>query len=123
MYKDYKSSYEELLTMDESVSLQLHRQRLIALEVYKIISKNCPEYLHDLITPVKDTGHNLRSKNVEAPDFKNVTYGKKSFSYYGSNLWNNMPECMQTAESFKEFKKLVNTWNGKKCKCSLCKFT
>jgi hypothetical protein len=122
VYHDYESNYESLLSKDKSVSLQLRRQRVIAEEVYKILVKHCPSYLFDLIPPLKNTGHNLRNKNLNLPYFKNVTYGKKSFSYYGANLWNDLPQCVRDAENFRSFKKLLSTWNGKKCMCALCKF-
>ena len=122
VYRDYQSDYDKLLTSDTSVSLQLKRQRLIALEVFKILTKQCPSYLNDLIKPLKDTGHNLRTKNVEPPHFKSIKYGKKSFSYSGSKLWNNLPPCLQQSNHFEHFKKQISSWDGTKCKCSMCKY-
>ena len=121
-HRDYQSDYDKLLTSDTSVSLQLKRQRLIALEVFKILTKQCPSYLNDLIKPLKDTGHNLRTKNVEPPHFKSIKYGKKSFSYSGSKLWNNLPPCLQQSNHFEHFKKQISSWDGTKCKCSMCKY-
>ena len=47
VYKDYDSDYEEILAKDKSIPLQLNIMRQITLEVYKILSKQCPSYLHD----------------------------------------------------------------------------
>ena len=72
VYKDYESDYEELIAKDKSIPLQLNRMRQITLEVFKILSKQCPSYLYDMIKPIKETGHNLRKINVNAPSFKVV---------------------------------------------------
>ena len=102
---------------DKSIPLQLNRMRQITLEVYKTLSNQCPSYLYDMIKPIKETGHNLRKMNVNAPSIK---YGKNSFKYRGSVLWNDLPKCMQTSENYNVFKKLVSSWNGKKCRCAIC---
>ena len=65
VYKDYESDYDEIIAKDKSIPLQLNRMRQITLEVYKILSKQCPSYLYDMIKPIKETGHNLRKKNVD----------------------------------------------------------
>ena len=62
-----------------------------------------------------------KKKNVDAPSFKTITYGKKSFKYRGSVLWNDLPNCIQTSENYNLFKKLVSNWDGKKCRCSMCR--
>ena len=74
-----------------------------------------------MIKPIKETGHNLRKMNVNAPSFNTITYGKNSFKYRGSVVWNDLPKCMQTSENYKLFKQLVSSWNGKKCRCAMCR--
>ena len=117
-----RPKFRSCLSELQSIPLPFKRQRLIALEVFKILTKQCPSYLNDLIKPLKDTGHNLRTKNVEPPHFKSIKYGKKSFSYSGSKLWNNLPPCLQQSNHFEHFKKQISSWDGTKCKCSMCKY-
>ena len=59
-------------------------------------------------------------KNVVQPRFNTIKYGKNSFSYIGSHIWNMLPCHFQTAENINVFKRLVKTWEGPKCKCKLC---
>lgn len=120
VHQDYDRKYIDLLEIDKSVSLQLGRQRLVAQEVFKIITKQSPSYLLDLISSIKETGYSLRKKNVTIPNYKGITYGKKNFSYYGSQLWNDLPLCIQTSENLKFFKKMISNWEGKVCKCAMC---
>ena len=122
VYRDYTSDYEALLQRDESVSLQLSRQRQIAIEVFKIVHKMCPKYLEGLIPGnLKDCGYNLRYSNIDLPDFSKVTYGKRSFSFIGASIWNSLPQCIRDVEILSQFKSLVKTWNGATCKCSMCR--
>ena len=114
VYKDYESDYDEIIAKDKSIPLQLNRMHW-----------RCTKYLassaHLTIKPIKETGNNLRKKNVDAPSVKTITYGKKSFKYRGSVLWNDLPNCIQTSENYNLLKKLVSNWDGKKCRCSMCR--
>lgn len=47
---DFESSYEELLEKASMPTLHLNRIRTMAIEVFKILYKQSPEYLHDLIS-------------------------------------------------------------------------
>jgi hypothetical protein len=46
---EYTSSYEDLLCKSKLPSLKVRRLRTFALEVFKIVNKDCPVYLFDLI--------------------------------------------------------------------------
>ena len=121
MYRDYVCDYETLLKRDQSVSLQLSRQRQIAIEVFKIIHSKSPPFLDNLIPNLKDCGYYLRYSNVDLPDFNRITYGKRSFSFVGASVWNSLPQCIRDATNVGHFKALVATWKGEKCKCSMCR--
>ena len=47
---DFSTSYEELVVKSKLPSLKLRRIRTMALEFFKIINKDCPVILHDLLT-------------------------------------------------------------------------
>jgi hypothetical protein len=49
IYEDYSASYDELLSKSKLPSLKGRRMRSLAIEVYKVINKECPVYLQDLI--------------------------------------------------------------------------
>ena len=49
IYNEYTSSYEDLLCKSKLPSLKVRRLRTFALEVFKIVNKDCPVYLFDLI--------------------------------------------------------------------------
>ena len=49
IYNDYVLNYEELLEKSKMPSLKVRRLRSIAIETFKIIHKESPIYLHDLV--------------------------------------------------------------------------
>ena len=36
-------------------------------------------------------------------------------------MWNSLPNELRKVEDFGEFRRLVHTWSGSSCKCSMCK--
>jgi hypothetical protein len=55
----------------------------MAIEVYKIVHKESPSYLHDLLViKIKDTKYCFRYDNItEIPSVWTTRYGLKSFRY------------------------------------------
>jgi hypothetical protein len=47
IYNEYTSSYEDLLCKSKLPSLKVRRLRTFALEVFKIVNKDCPVYLFE----------------------------------------------------------------------------
>ena len=121
VYEDYNSSYEELLQKAKVPSLQIRRMRTMALETYKIINKLAPVCLHDLVH-MKNSKYSFRYSNIlEIPQIKSTRYGKKSFRFAAPTLWNSLPDHFRTENSFSQFKSLLQSWNGSKCRCSACR--
>ena len=119
VYEDYNSSYEELLQKAKVPSLQIRRMRTMALETYKIINKLAPVCLHDLVH-MKNSKYSFRYSNIlEIPQIKSTRYGKKSFRFAAPTLW--IPDHFRTENSFSQFKSLLQSWNGSKCRCSACR--
>jgi uncharacterized pyridoxal phosphate-containing UPF0001 family protein len=49
IYEDYSASYDELLSKSKLLSLKVRRMRSLAIEVFKVINKECPVYLQDYL--------------------------------------------------------------------------
>jgi len=120
IYNDYLSSYDSLLEKSKMPCLKLRRMRILALETFKIIYKESPFYLHDLIT-VKNNFYSFRYKNTaEIPKVRTTTYGIKSFRYSAAKLWNSLPDSFRQISSFNVFRSNINGWTGESCTCSAC---
>ncbi len=54
---------------------------------------------------IKEISYDLRDKYImHLPRFNKITYGKNTFKYYGSHIWNALPESIKTCTSIDVFK-------------------
>lgn len=120
VYDNYTCSYEELLNLSKLPSLKVRRLRSIAIETYKIINKECPSYLYDLIN-IKNHQYSFRYCNTtDLPQVRTTRYGLNSFRYTAAKLWNELPDHFRLETNFNQFSKLISTWSGSACHCSAC---
>ena len=78
------------------------------LTVYKSINNFYPKYMNELFTCHTHLNHNRRSTSTNqlSVPFPNTEAYKKSLSYSGPVLWNNLPLKIQSADSVKVFKRV-----------------
>ena len=92
----------------------------MAIEVFKITTKNTPHYLQDLIK-IKHSHISFRYTNrAEIPQVRTTRYGLKSLRYEGAKLWNELPDHLRKEQSYNNFKSLINQWSGESCRCFAC---
>ena len=78
--------------------------------MYKINSKTAPTYLQELF-PDREDLYNLRTNDTfHIPCFQTMTYGKKSFQYYGSELLMHIPSNIRSKVPLSSFKSAVTSW-------------
>ena len=120
VYNDYQVSYEDLLHRVNTTTLHLGRMQSIAIETYKCLNGIAPQYIRDIVK-YKNAKYNFRYENMlQLPTVRTSRYGKKCFRFEAARVWNSLPTEIRCAENFKEFKRLVHTWTGPECKCSMC---
>ena len=120
VFNDFTSSYEALLERANMPTLNISRIRLMAIETFKILHKMTPIYLHDLVS-YKESNYSFRYEKVaDIPRVRTTRYGKSTFSYEAAVVWNSLPNELRKVEDFGEFRRLVHTWCGPSCKCSMC---
>ena len=76
---DHKSSYRNLLSRCNQTALYIQRQRLLLIEMFKIINCISPTYLHDIFV-LKESSYDMR--NIQAlglPRCNTNRYGINSF--------------------------------------------
>ena len=66
----------------------------IALITYKTLNGQGPEYLQELLIPVRHQKSLRSSKRnlLKIPNFQLKTGGKRSFSFAAPTIWNSLPE-------------------------------
>ena len=58
--------------------------------------------------------------NLKIQEANEVTFRTKRSRYLGLNVWNSLPYDMKLSENLSNFKTLIESWNGKTCRCKIC---
>jgi hypothetical protein len=120
VYNDFSSSYADLRTKADVPLLYVQRLRYLMTEVYKIINKQGPTYLHWLLK-TKDSSYNTRNPNMlEQPKYNTVKYGLNSLKYQGARMWNLLDSEIKQCQDLLNFKFRLSKWQGPNCNCANC---
>ena len=114
VYRNYKSSYEELLDKAKLQCLHLGRLGSLATEIHKAV------HVSSLFTERESEYSLRRNHSLIIPPYNTISFGKQSIRYTGPKVWNSLPNNLRQTTSLKEFKNLISTWSGTNCTCSLC---
>ena len=106
-------SATQCLTELHWVPQQQRIEQQICTIVFKALHKKAPRYLQDLINIYKVRRQGLESSvkpNIlEVPATKRRILESRSFSVYGPNLWNTLPDKLRTCDNNETFKKELKT--------------
>ena len=119
-YKDYTSDFKALLEKDCSVKLHQGNIQTLASEIFKTKHDLNSNFMKNIFCPVGH-GYYTRKQNLNYPNSKTVFYGLDTHGYRANEIWNNLPEEIQSAEDLKTFKILLSANNSNLCSCNLCK--
>ena len=121
-HSDKKSSYENLLEKDNSVSIHHKNIQALAIEMFKVKHKLCPEITGDIFMERTNNQYNLRNRpDFITPQVHSVFHGTESISYLGPKIWNIVPEEFKNKKSLNSFKESIKMWVPTNCPCRLCK--
>ena len=114
MYKNYESSYDELLKLSGTQTLLLQRLKIMVLEVFKSVCQLNPTCITTMFD-IKEVPYSMRNPiKIIQPKRKTTHYGLRTFSYTGAKMWNELPFGLTSIDDIEitEFKRLLNTWEG-----------
>ena len=106
----YEVRSKDILPKLKWADLQKRRNIQKLILMYKILNGQAPTYLSDLFTTAnRPTGYNLRRSefNVKIPQ-PHTEYRRRSLSYSGAILWNNLPHYIRDVNRLSSFKNLIN---------------
>ena len=104
VYKDYKSSFAELLSEDKSFTVHHKNVRKLAIKMYKIKNELCPKIMLDLFKKVTHP-YNLRNGLICGSfKIKTVRYGTETITYLGPKIWSIIPDEIRESASLETFR-------------------
>ena len=120
LFNDKFSTYQCLLQKCESTTLHMRRIKTIALEVYKSLNDLNPSFMKEMFK-TKNVDYDLRNSHIlTQPEFRKINYGRNSFKYFGSHIWNSLPNEIKDCTTVDNFKELIKAWDGPNCQCAMC---
>ena len=121
IYKDRKSSFEQLLEIDSSDSAHDRNLRTLATEIYKIYHDISPTVINEIFTRWHQNQHNLRNWTYfDAPKVRTVNHGSESVRYLGK-IWEIRPVYTKELDTIDKFKVAIKKWKPESCPCRLCR--
>ncbi len=120
LHNDKISPYQLLLEKSSMTTLHIKRIKAIACEVFKSLNDLNPTFMKEMFQE-KEVKYELRDSNILVqPKFNKISYGRNTFQYYGSHIWNQLPNAIKECTNINSFKELLKNWDGPKCKCAMC---
>ena len=120
LLNDYKSDYNNLLNIANRTSMSITRHRQLAIEIFKTLNNMNPSYMKNIFMKKNYRENSRYPGNLFVQKISAFTYGENSLKSLGPQIWNSLPNFFKNNRSFASFKKLLNTWDGEKCKCIMC---
>ena len=99
VYKDYISSFENLLNIDNTFTIHERNLQKLATEMYKIKNNLSPSFLSDIF-PQSQNPYELRNKNIfKTENIHTVFYGSETVSFRGPKAWALIPDNIKNSTS------------------------
>ena len=121
VYDDYNASYDELLQLNNSLSIHQRHLRLLAIEVFKSIMHLNPQFMWSYFEE-KTMPYSLgNGSKLTLPKTKSSRFGINSLRFRGSLLWNNLPMTLKNCQDLNEFKQELKNLGNIHCTCLVCR--
>lgn len=118
VYRDYETSFQELLKKDKSLTFHHRNIHQVAIEMFKVRHDVSPQFMKDIFITEENT---RSSDNFRRPNVNSVKKGCRSLRNFGPIVWNNqLPEKHKLCKTLDEFKSSIKSWEPENCPCELC---
>ena len=120
---DNDSDYKQLLNHVGQPSLFNRRVDYILTLVYKSLNGLAPEYITSMFS-LKTHSINLRTSGTNSlliPRVNTTTHDLHYLSYYGSKLWNSLPNATTSLLTVAAFKLAIHDLELNTDCCAFCK--
>ena len=89
VYKDKKLTFDDLLILDNSVTIHQQNLQILATEIFKVKNSLAPEIMTEVFE-TKEPHYNMRSEasHFKRESVKPTLYGIQSVRQLGAKIWN-----------------------------------
>ena len=120
VYKDYISSFEDLLKRDNFVTIHQRNIHSLAIELFKA-KQNLPNSLLCSIFQIRSISYNLRSQtDFIRSNASTSQYGLISMRCFSSKVWQMILLEIKNSVSIESFTEKIRKWEPSSCNCRLC---
>ena len=121
VYKVKNTSFNELLSMDNSVTVHHRNIRVLATEIFKARNNLGPKSMQSIFVE-RSIPYSLRkARELRTKKAKSTKYGTETVTFRAPEIWGILPEEIKHSESLGIFKTRIKQWTPSDCKCRLCK--
>ena len=105
VYDDNRSSFEDLLNKDKSVTIHQRNLQQLAIEIFKVKIGIAPIIMNEIFTFVENNTYNLRSgMHLSRVNVHSTQYGTESIGNLEAEIWNLVPVLMKNLKALSTFK-------------------
>ena len=99
IYNDKRSSFEDLLEKDNSVSIHHKNLQALAIVVFKVHTKTSPEIIQEVFLVKEQGNYNLRKQtDFVIPQVKSVNCGLECIRFLGPKKWERLSNGLKNKE-------------------------
>ena len=121
VYNNEKYTFQELLDLDNTVTIHHKNLQQLAIEMYKVKHNLSLPLINNLFN-ASEAGYDLRNNRCwEIPRVRTNSYGTETIRYRGPQIWEMLPSCLKEIPRLTAFKNNIKKWKPMGCKCRLCK--
>ena len=127
IYRNYTSSFEELLEIDGSCTIHHSNIKCLAVEIYKYKNGLSPVFMGNIFEKCENNEEHVSNFTRNHNEFyyssnpRTEQYGVSSLSYFGPLVWNMIPCEIRDSATLSLFQTNIKFWKVTKCPCKLCK--
>ena len=98
VYKDFNSSFQELLIKDNSSNIHHRNLQKLVTEIFKVKNGLSPELMNDVFEFIEKPYSLRTTSHFRSRKIGTTKYGVETPSYLGPKLWNLVPNEHKTIE-------------------------
>ena len=104
VYKNDKLTFQELLDMDDSITIHQRNLQRLAIEMFKVKNHISPLPMQELFIEQVHIRDLRNKRSWEIPKVRTVGYGTETIRYRGPKTWELLPTEIKEAKSLLDFK-------------------